>query len=87
MAEQPKVFEISVSFKEALRIRKLKYYSRALTYEHALEKMYQEVGSRHRVKRTRINILSHRIVENPEEIPDRFIVELMSNDDFVFPTY
>ena len=87
MTEQPKVFEIKVSFKEALRTRKLNYFSRALTYEHALEKMYQEVGSRHRVKRSRINIISHRIVEDPKEIPDKFITDLMSNDDFVFPTY
>ncbi|MCG3217855.1 MAG: 50S ribosomal protein L18a [Candidatus Heimdallarchaeota archaeon] len=87
MTEQPKVFEIAVIFKESLRTRQLKYYSRALTYEHALEKMYQEVGSRHRVKRTGIKILSHRIVENIEEIPDRFIVDIMKNDDFVFPTY
>lgn len=87
MTEQPKVFEIKVSFKEALRTRKLKYYSRALTYEHALERMYQEVGSRHRVKRTRLTIISHRIVENPEEIPDKFITDLMKNDDFAFPTY
>ncbi|MHA1910698.1 MAG: 50S ribosomal protein L18Ae [Candidatus Kariarchaeaceae archaeon] len=87
MTEQPKVFEIKVSFKETLRKRELKYYSRALTYEHALERMYQEVGSRHRVKRSRITIISHRIVKKIEDIPDRFITDLMKNDDFVFPTY
>ena len=87
MAEQPKVFEIKVSFKETLRTRKLNYFSVALTYEHAVEKMYQEVGSRHRVKRTRIKIHSHRIVENKDEIPDKFITDLMENDDFAFPNY
>jgi len=48
---------------------------RALKPEHAIEKIYMELGSRHRVKRTHIKILKVEEIK-PEEAEDPIIRKL-----------
>jgi large subunit ribosomal protein LX len=48
---------------------------RALKPEHAIEKLYSELGSKHKVKRANIKIVD--IVEiKPEEAEDRLVRDL-----------
>lgn len=49
---------IPLSFKKEVK---------ALKLEHAMEKIYCELGSRHRAKRNQITILSVEELENEEE--------------------
>ena len=55
--------------------RKFKVYVRALRVEHAVEKVYSELGSRHKLKRFHIRIES--VEEVPlEEVDDLNIIRL-----------
>lgn len=48
---------------------------RALKIEHALEKIYSELGSRHKVKRANIKIVD--VIEiSPEEASDKYVRDL-----------
>ncbi len=59
--------------------RKFKVYVRALKPEHALERVYSELGSRHKLKRAHIRVES--IVEVPlEEVGDARIIKLANLD-------
>jgi len=53
---------------------------RALKKEHALELIYSEIGSKHRVKRRLIRIEEVREVK-PEEVEDP-VVRALSSPDF-----
>lgn len=48
---------------------------RALKAEHALERLYSELGSRHKVKRANIKIVNITEI-SPEEATDRFVKDL-----------
>jgi large subunit ribosomal protein LX len=48
---------------------------RAIKPEHAVEKLYSELGSRHKVKRANIKIVDIEEIK-PEEAEDRFIRDL-----------
>ena len=61
-----KTFKIEGRIKKGLSLLTFKKEIRALKLEHALEKIYSEFGSRHKVKRNEIDIL------NIEE-SDRFV--------------
>lgn len=50
---------------------------RALTKEHAVEKVLSELGSRHKLKRSHIRILKVREIK-PEESKSKFIKQLES---------
>ncbi|MCD6529124.1 50S ribosomal protein L18a [Candidatus Bathyarchaeota archaeon] len=52
---------------------------RALKVEHAVEEVYKELGSKHRVKRCHIKITSVEEVK-PEEIEDPVIKRLTLED-------
>ncbi|MFN4045979.1 MAG: 50S ribosomal protein L18Ae [Acidilobaceae archaeon] len=55
--------------------RKFKVYVRALKPEHALERVYSELGSRHKLKRPHIKV--ENILEVPlEEVEDIRIIKL-----------
>jgi len=55
--------------------RKFEIYVRALKPEHALEKIYSELGSRHKLKRYHIKI--EEVKEVPlEEVEDLHIIQL-----------
>jgi len=55
--------------------RKFKVYVRALKEEHAREKVYSELGSRHKLKRYHIRI--EKVEEVPlEEVEDLSILRL-----------
>ncbi len=55
--------------------RKFEIYVRALKPEHALEKIYSELGSRHKLKRYHIKIEEVREVPL-EEVEDLHIIQL-----------
>lgn len=48
---------------------------RALKPEHALEKLYSELGSKHKVKRINIKIIEVFEIQ-PEEAEDKFVRDL-----------
>ena len=50
---------------------------RALKLEHALEKLYSELGSKHKVKRTHIKILKVEEI-SPDQAVDRYVKDLSS---------
>ncbi len=50
---------------------------RALKLEHALEKLYSELGSRHKVKRSHIKILKVEEI-SPEQALDKYVRDLSS---------
>jgi large subunit ribosomal protein LX len=55
--------------------RKFTVYVRALKPEHALEKVYSDLGSRHKLRRRHIRI--HKVEEVPlEEVDDLYIIRL-----------
>ena len=54
----------------------------ALKREHAVEKIYAEMGSRHRVKRFHIEILKVEKV-SPEEIEDSVLKKLVAGEEQV----
>ncbi len=54
---------------------KFKKEIRALNPEHALEKLYSEMGSRHKVKRTNIRVVDIKEID-AEEAESRYIREL-----------
>ncbi len=57
--------------------RKFEVYVRALKPEHALEKVYSDLGSRHKLKRYHIKI--EEVKEVPlEEVEDLHIIQLAS---------
>ena len=55
--------------------REFTVYVRALRREHALEKVYSELGSRHKLKRYHIRIRGVEEVR-PEEVEDLYITRL-----------
>ncbi|MEM0340932.1 MAG: 50S ribosomal protein L18Ae [Acidilobaceae archaeon] len=62
--------------------RKFRKYVRALKPEHALELVYSELGSKHKLKRSHINI--ERVVEIPiTEVEDKNIIKLPLLDRIV----
>jgi len=76
-----KVFKVSgemmLSHDRFPEWRKFEIYVRALKPEHAVEKVYSELGSRHKLKRYHIKIL--RVDEVPlEEVDDLRIHRLAS---------
>lgn len=48
---------------------------RALKLEHALEKLYSELGSKHKLKRANIKVIDVAEIA-PEEAKDKFIRDL-----------
>lgn len=50
---------------------------RALKLEHALEKLYSELGSKHKVKRAHIKILKVEEI-SPDQAIDRYVKDLSS---------
>jgi len=50
---------------------------RALKLEHALEKLYSELGSKHKVKRAHIKILKVEEIP-PDQAIDRYVRDLSS---------
>lgn len=62
--------------------QKFRKYVRAVKPEHAVEKVYAELGSNHKIKR--YHIVIERVVEvSPEEVPDRNLVALASLERWV----
>ncbi len=62
--------------------RKFEIYVRALKEEHAKEKIYSDLGSRHKLKRYHIKI--ENIIEVPlEEVEDLNIIRLAQLDKWV----
>lgn len=57
--------------------RKFRVYVRALKPRDALERVYSELGSRHRLKRRHIRVASVREVP-PEEVDDMRVLKLAS---------
>lgn len=62
--------------------RRFRVYVRALKPEHALERVYSELGSRHKLRRRHIRITNVREVPL-EEVEDRRIAKLASLERIV----
>lgn len=76
-----KVFRIEgIALFSPDRVRRWQQFTidiRALKPEHALERLYSELGSRHKVKRQHVKILSIKEVK-PEESKYKLIKDLES---------
>lgn len=59
-----KTFRVTASFKTGIFWNRLTREVRALKLEDALEKVYMDVGSHHRVKRRNLKILKVEVVED-----------------------
>jgi len=74
MMSEVKIFKISgkmlLSHDRFPEWRKFTLYVRALKKSHALEKVYSELGSRHKLKRYHIK------VEKIEEVPSESVEDL-----------
>jgi len=67
--------EMLISHDKFPEWRKFRVYARGLKPEHALEKVYSELGSRHKLKRYHIRIKEVREVPL-EEVDDLHIIQL-----------
>ncbi len=74
-----KIFRISGVFKQKRQTTPFSKELCALTEENAKEKMFSEFGSRNRLKRRQIRIMSIEKI-SPEEITDPFVQKLVSTD-------
>lgn len=86
MSGEVKVFRVRgkmlISHDRFPEWRKFEILVRALKEEHAIEKVYSDLGSRHKLRRKHIKIES--IDEVPvEEIEDLYIVKLSRLEKFV----
>ena len=86
MSEEVKIFKISgkmlLSHDRFPEWRKFSVYVRALKKEHALERVYSELGSRHKLKRYHIKIEEVREVPL-EEVEDLNIIRLSKLEKLV----
>ncbi|MCE4604640.1 MAG: 50S ribosomal protein L18a [Aeropyrum sp.] len=62
--------------------REFEVYIRALKPEHAVEKVYSDLGSRHKLRRKHIRISKVEEVD-PEEVEDLNIIRLSRLEKFV----
>ncbi len=74
-----KIFRISGIFKQKRQTTPFSKEICALTEENAKEKMFAEFGSRNRLKRRQIRIMSIEKI-SPEEITDPFVQKMVSTD-------
>lgn len=70
-----KVFRVKGWFKHDNRRQAFTKELRALSERHVLERVYSEIGSRHRVKRNLIHVSEISEI-NPEEAKDLRIIAL-----------
>ncbi len=79
MSSEVKVFRIFgymlIGTSSAPEWRKFVKEIRAVKLSDALEKLYSELGSKHKVKRSNIKILKVEEIK-PEEAQDRYVQEL-----------
>ncbi len=77
------VYKISGKFRSQKKWVPFTKYVRAVKTEDAMETVYSELGSQHRVKRPQIKIEQNdvEIIKNPDEIKDIFIHGLTTLDD------
>lgn len=61
------VFEVVGEFPMGRKVARFRKLIKALKKEHALERVYSEIGSKHGVKRSLIKILDVKVVENGGE--------------------
>jgi len=76
IAVEPKVFRVSGRIRKPNLKTHFTKEVRALKPEDAVEKVFMELGSKHRAKRFQIQILEVREL-NPEEVTDPTIKKLL----------
>ncbi len=74
-----KIYRISGFFKQRRETTSFSKELCALTEEQAKDKLFSEFGSRNRLKRRQIRIISIDEI-SPQEITDPFIQKLVSTD-------
>ncbi len=74
-----KIFRISGSFKQRQQTTSFSKELCALTEDQAKDKLFSEFGSRNRLKRGQIRIISIDEI-SPEEITDPFVQKLITTD-------
>ncbi|MEM1541226.1 MAG: 50S ribosomal protein L18Ae [Ignisphaera sp.] len=81
MDREVKIYRITglmlISHDKLPQWRKFVKEVRAVKVEHALEKIYSELGSRHKLKRSNIKIINVEEIP-PEEAKSKYIVDLDS---------
>ncbi|MBY9000747.1 MAG: 50S ribosomal protein L18a [Candidatus Heimdallarchaeota archaeon] len=82
-----KTFHIRGEFKKRKEKIPFGKYVRALNVDDALEMVYSIIGSKHRVKRNMIFIVSKNVKEitDPEEIKDVVVKTFATEDDLALP--
>lgn len=71
-----KIFRIRGWFKQGLYRQRFTRELLALSKEHALERVYSDFGSKHRVKRNLIHI-DETVEVKPEEVKDPRILAML----------
>lgn len=71
-----KIFRIRGWFKQGLYRQRFTRELLALSKEHALERVYSDFGSKHRVKRNLIHI-DEAVEVKPEEVKDPQILAML----------
>jgi len=83
MSHEVKVYRITgkMKFKTGF-VQEFKIEVPALNEEHALEKLYSILGSRHKLKRSYIRIDEIRKLD-PEEVESQYVKEIIALDKIV----
>ncbi len=70
-----KIFRIIGTYRDIRKgfTQAFKFELRALKEEEAMEKVYSELGSKHRIRRRFINIEKVEVVEDPSEVENPMI--------------
>lgn len=71
-----KIFRIRGWFKQGLYRQRFTRELLALSKEHALERVYSDFGSKHRIKRNLIHI-DEEVEVKPEEVKDPRILAML----------
>ncbi|MEM0497664.1 MAG: 50S ribosomal protein L18Ae [Acidilobaceae archaeon] len=74
--------QMLISHDKSPEWRKFRLYVRAVKPESAIEKVYSQLGSRHKLKRSHIKIISIREVEL-DEVEDLRILKLANLDKVI----
>ena len=78
---QAKIFRIIGTYKSKRGSVEFSKEFRALREEDALEHLYMDLGSKHRLKRASISVVKIETIESMEEVKNPVILRLTLEDD------
>ena len=80
---QVQIFRIIGTYKSKRGPVEFNKEFRALREENAIEQLYVEIGSKHRIKRNLISVEKVEKITSLDEITDQFILRLSMSDDVI----